>query len=239
MPEAKGKGVGTNVFPGTTTTVTGIQSSGSGKILTSHVVFELCIQRSRNLLKLHEAAHGKAGKPEKYTSDAHRAAIVLAISALDAFVRDFVLARTRTLLTTKAVALPQGLSTEIKKFLKDDALLDAARKDDLIERVDKAFRAEFERRSFQGTRNIEDQLRIVGFDDVFHEVAVKAHMNEETMRADLDRFTQRRHAIAHRGDYDLTENPPRENLVTKKDAEDCIKLICRIAKEIHLLGGAL
>jgi hypothetical protein len=197
----------------------------------------LCIQRARNLVKLHEAAHGKAGKPEKYTSDAHRAAIVLAVSALDAFVRDFVISRTRSLLANKAMAIPSALASEIKKFLKEDALIDAARKDDLLERVEKAFRADFEKRSFQGTRNIEDQLRIVGYEDVFHEVAVKGRMNEDTLRGDLDRFTQRRHAIAHRGDYDLTENPPRENVVTKKDAQDCIKLVCRIAQHMHELGG--
>jgi hypothetical protein len=205
--------------------------------LGSFGIFELCIQRARNLIRLHEAAHGKKGKPEKYASDAHRAAIVLAVSALDAFVRDFVITRTRALLASKAVALPPALSAEIKKFLKDDALLDAARKDDLLERVEKAFRADFERRSFQGTRNIEDQLRIVGYDDVFHDLAVRAHVNEDTLRADLDRFTERRHSIAHRGDYDLTENPPVENAVTKKEAEDCIKLMCLVAKYIDQMGA--
>jgi hypothetical protein len=208
----------------------------AGKTLNSFDIFELCIQRARNLVKLHEAAHGKAGKPEKYTSDAHRAAIVLAISALDAFVRDFVIARTRAFLAAKAVALPGALSTEIKKFVKDDALIDAARKDDLLERVEKAFRSDFERRSFQGTKNIEEQLKIVGYDDIFHEVAVRGNLNEDTLREDLNRFTDRRHAIAHRGDYDLTENPPREQVVTKKDAGDCIRLMCRIARQIHEIG---
>jgi len=220
----------------TTTTAAGTAPPAAGKTLTSHDIFELCIQRARNLVKLHEAAHGKAGKPEKYTSDAHRAAIVLAVSALDAFIRDLVIARARTLLTSKAVALPLALSAEIKKFLKDDALIDAARKDDLLERVDKAFRNDFEKRSFQGTKNIEEQLKIVGYDNIFHVVAVKGGLNEDTLRQDLDRFTDRRHAIAHRGDYDLTQNPPRENVVTKRDAEDCVRLICRIAKHIHEIG---
>lgn len=129
-------------------------------------------------------------------------------------------------------------SDQIKKFLKDDDLLQAARKDDLLERVEKAFRSDFEKRSFQGTRNIEDQLRIVGYQDVFHEVAMRAGVNEDTLKADLDRFTQRRHAIAHRGDYDLSVDPPRETPVTKKDAEDCIQLVCRIAKEIHESGAS-
>jgi hypothetical protein len=208
------------------------------KTLNSYDIFELCIQRARNLVRLHKAAHGKAGKPEKYTSDAHRAAIVLAVSALDAFVRDLVIARTRTLLASKQTGLPPALSAEIRKFLKDDVLLEAARKDDLLERVEKAFRSDFERRSFQGTKNIEEQLKLVGYENVFNEVAVKGRVNEDTLRADLDRFTERRHAIAHRGDYNLTENPPKENVVTKKDAEDCIRLMCLIARNIDKLGSA-
>lgn len=238
-PHAKGKGATlSGGSSGGHTAGVGGTTLGVASQLTSHDIFELCVQRARNLVKLHEAAHGKAGKPEKYTSDAHRAAIVLAVSALDAFVRDFVMAKTRALLQDRTKTLPDALSIEIKKFLKDDALLEAARKDDLLERVEKAFRADFEKRSFQGTKNIEDQLRVVGYVDIFHTVAGKAHLNEDTLRADLDRFTKRRHAIAHRGDYDLTQNPPPEQLVTKKDAEDCIKLVSRIARTMHDLGGA-
>ena len=111
-----------------------------------------------------------------------------------------------------------------------------ARKDDLLERVEKAFRSDFERRSFQGIKSIEEQLRIVGYNDIFHEVAKEAQLNEVTLRSDLDRFTQRRHAIAHRGDYDLNENPPKEKEITKKDAESCIKLVCQIARHMYELG---
>lgn len=204
---------------------------------TSLDIFEMCVERARNLVRLHEAAHGKAGKPEPYAADAHRAAIVLAMSALDACVRDLVVVRTRKMLASRVAELPPALKDHIKKFLKDDDLLDAARKDDLLDRVEKAFRSDFDRRSFQGTRNIEEYLRIVGYNSVFHDIAVKARMNEEQLRGDLDGFTDRRHAIAHRGDYRLNENPPAENRVTKKDAEDCIKLVCRIAKHMCELGS--
>ncbi|MEW5911259.1 MAG: HEPN domain-containing protein [Thermodesulfobacteriota bacterium] len=206
--------------------------------LTSYDIFKLCIERAENLVKLHKAAHGKAGKPEKYTADAHRASIVLSISALDAFIRDFVICRTRELLAMKSHALPTALSVQIKRFIKDDELLEAARKDDLLERVEKAFRNDFEKRSFQGTKNIEEMLQVVGYKNVFHEVAMKAKMNEDTLRHDLDKFTQRRHAIAHRGDYELSQNPPKENVVTKKDAEDCIKLVRRIAKHMQKQGAS-
>ena len=234
--EAKGKGTSTKgPVPTETQQQASSAHSQSPKPTTSFDIFEMCVQRARNLVKLHQAAHGKSGKPEPYASDAHRAAIVLAVSALDAFIRDFVISRTTELLAASSDPLPGPLKDQIKKLLKDDDLIDAARKDDLLERVEKAFRADFERRSFQGTKNIEEQLKIVGYDDVFHDVAMDARMNKEALKEDLDRFTQRRHAIAHRGDYDLNENPPIENRATKRDAEDCIKLVCRIAKHMYKL----
>jgi hypothetical protein len=108
---------------------------------SSFSIFERCIERARNLVKIHEAAHGgKKAKPEKYLADAHRAAIVLSISALDAFVRSFVIERVRFLLADKAAKLPETLSARIKSFLKEDGLLESARKDDLLDRVEKAFR---------------------------------------------------------------------------------------------------
>ena len=200
--------------------------------VTSYGIFKLCIERAKNLIKLHAAAHGKQAKPEKYMADAHRAAIVLAVSALDAFVRTFVIRQTRVLLADRTRALPGALADQIKKFLKDDQLLDAARKDDLLDRVEKAFQNDFERRSFQGVKNITEYMKMVGYEDIFHDVAIDAGVNEETLKKDLDKFTKRRHVIAHKGDYDLNQNPPKENIVTKKQAEDCIRLVTKIAKHI-------
>ncbi len=236
--EAKGKGAGSGHAPvSPQTEPASAPAPLVAKATTSYSIFEQCVQRARNLVKLHKAAHGRAGKPERYTTDAHRAAIVLAVSALDAFVSEFVLSRTRSLLASRGQELPPSLRDHIKRFLKDDDLLDAARSDDLLERVNKAFRSDFDRRSFQGSKVIEEYLQMVGYKDIFKDIASKARLNEDTLRKDLDRFTQRRHAIAHRGDYDLSENPPKENVITKKDAQDCIRFVCLIAKQMDELGN--
>ncbi len=205
----------------------------------AYAVFKLCIARAKNLIKIHQAAHGNQSRPEAYLADAHRAAVVLSVSALDAYVRTCCLERVRCIIADKNRELPTPLAGEIKKFLKDDQLLEAARKDDLLSRVDKAFRQDFERRAFQGVKNITDCLQLIGFDDVFHAVAVGESINEDNLKDDLNRFTKRRHAIAHQGDYDLSQNPPVENAIRKKDAEDCIKLITMIADAIHKLSGGL
>ena len=129
--------------------------------------------------------------------------------------------------------LPPALASDIKRFLKDDGLLEAARKDDLLSRIEKAFRQDFERKSFQGVKNIKECLQLAGIDDVFHEIAVRESLNEDNLKQELERFTKRRHVIAHHGDYDLSQNPPVENPIRKKDVEDCIKLITKIAQSIH------
>ncbi|MBI3853120.1 MAG: hypothetical protein HY298_22955 [Verrucomicrobia bacterium] len=215
------------------------QAISSARTLDAHAVFKLCIGRANNLLKIHETAHGKSqSRPEAYLADAHRAAIVLAISALDAYVRTCCLERIRMILVDRKKPLPGPLANEIKRLIKDDHLLEAARMDDLLSRVDKAFWQEFQRKSFQGVKNITDCLQIAGFTDVFHEVAVSISINEDNLKIELTRFTERRHAIAHQGDYDLSQNPPVESSIRKKDALDCIKLVSQIAATIHKLSKA-
>jgi hypothetical protein len=214
-----------------------VELSDSAKTSTSLEIFDRCIERANNLLKIHETAHGKKkAKPAKYLADAHRAAIVLAISALDAFVRSFVISRVRKILANRKADLPPALAAQIKAYLKDDVLLEAARKDDLLDRVEKAFAEDFERRSFQGTKQISESLKLVGFDNVFHEVAISAKENEDNLRDSLNKYTKRRHAIAHRGDYDLTTSPPCEQAIKKPDAQHCIKVVTTVARHIAKLG---
>jgi hypothetical protein len=234
--EAKGKGAMRPQKPGPLHTEADVNASATVvKPLTSYNIFLLCIERAKNLIKLHKAAHGRRSKPEKYMADAHRASIVLAVSALDAFIRTFVIARIRELLANKTTLLSDTLTSQIKAYLKEDGLFQAARHDDLLDRVEKAFQADFDKKSFQGTANISNCMKLIGYDDIFHEVALKAELNEDTFREEIDKFTQRRHIITHKGDYDLNENPPKENMVIKKDAEDCIKIVSTIAKYVNAL----
>ena len=76
------------------------------KVTTPYEIFVFCIERAENLLKIHKAAHGKKIKPEKYLANAHCAAIVLSISALNAFIRTFVIERIRQILLKKSEPLP-------------------------------------------------------------------------------------------------------------------------------------
>lgn len=119
--------------------------------------------------------------------------------------------------------------------MKEDQLLDAARKSDLLDRVEKAFRTDFEKRSFQGVKSISDAMKLVGFEDIFHTIARSGSVNEEELRESIQEFTQRRHTIAHAGDYDLRQNPPVENGIKKPYAEKCMKIMTLVAEEIRKL----
>jgi len=92
------------------------------------------VARARNLLKIHALAHGKRSKPPRYLADAHRAAITLAISALDAYVRTFVITRVRSVLAGPG-PVPRALGDRLKKLLSHDQALEAARAGDFLDCV--------------------------------------------------------------------------------------------------------
>lgn len=199
---------------------------------TPLAVFERSIDRAQNLLTIHSMAHGSASRPPALLADIHRAAIVLAVSAMDAYIRTLVVNRVLAVLKDVTKPLPAKLREQLKELLGQDALLDAARASDLPARVEKALKDKFEDSSFQGVDKITGAMRLIGKDDIFKEVARAASTNEQELKEALGRFTKKRHIIAHCGDYDMSQTPPCENPIKKKDAEDCIKLMRSIAEKI-------
>jgi hypothetical protein len=203
--------------------------------VTPYRIFTKSIERAENLLRIHQGAHGAASRPPAFLSDAHRAAIVLAVAALDAFIRTLVVEKITAKITDLSQPVPAKLKEQAKEFLGHDGLFDAARAGDLSSRLNKEFRQRFEEKSFQGVKNIEEALRLVGHDNAFHRIACSASVNEDNLKGDLARFTKRRHIIAHCGDYDLTQTPPTENKISKDDVKKCIKLLKLVAVEIQKL----
>lgn len=85
----------TAVAPLSTAAAKGAVGTAAVKRVTPYDVFLLCIERARNLIKIHKAAHGNKARPEIYLADAHRASVVLAVSALDAYMRSFLIHKIR------------------------------------------------------------------------------------------------------------------------------------------------
>lgn len=199
--------------------------------LSSYDIFSRCIKRAENLLSFHK--DGIASENDENYCDAYRAAIVLAISALDAFVRSLVIEKIKETLSKKATPVPQKLSDYIKNLLNQDRLLEAARNYNLHEIVEKHIKEDFSTKSFQGEWKITVYMEIAGYKDIFQQVSADADINKEKLIGKLNQFTDRRHVIAHSGDYDLHQTPHSENSIDKKYAKECIDLVSKFAKHIN------
>ncbi len=216
-------------------------SSGSKdemKFITPFEIFERCIIRAENLISVHDSTKKIDEISDEHYCDCYRAAIVLSISALDAFIRKIVVSEIRKIISDDSKPLNNELSTYLKNLLNQDKLLEAARKYNLLDKVEEAVKSDFETKSFQGEWKITSYLNMVGYKDIFSEVAIKADINEKNLKRKLTLFTNRRHVIAHSGDYDLNQTPHKENEISKKYADECIVIVRLFASTIHKIMEA-
>lgn len=191
---------------------------------TSLDIFNQCIQRAENLISINEATKNVESLTESHYCDCYRAAIVLSISALDAYIRKIVISEILRIISGKG-----DINTNLRKYLKDllnqDKLLDAARQANLNEIVEKAIIEDFEKKSFQGEWKISTYMELIGHKDIFSEICEETDKNEKTLKKNLNIYTTRRHIIAHRGDYDFSQSPHKENTINEAYAKNCIKEI--------------
>ena len=183
------------------------------KSISPYDVFEKCIIRAENLISVHEATQKIDAISEQHYCDCYRAAVVLTISALDAFIRKIIVSEIRNILSDSSKSLSPELSEYIKSLLSTDKLLDAARNYDILDKVEEAVKEDFETKSFQGEFKIKIHLKMVGYPDIFKTVSEKADINERNLTTKLAKFTKRRHVIAHSGDYDLNQTTLTENTI--------------------------
>lgn len=200
--------------------------------LSPYEIFQRCIKRAENLISIKVTTEDIPGVSDQHYCDCYRAAVVLSISALDAFIRTIVVAEIRSRIVDTSKQLPQTLSIYIKNLMNQDDLLEAARKYNFLERLEEVVRNDFETKSFQGEWKISSFLEMVGHKDIFSEVATKADINEKNLRRKLSVFTNRRHLIAHSGDYDLSKNPHAENEINGEYASECIQIVTLFASTI-------
>jgi hypothetical protein len=199
--------------------------------LTPYDIFQRCIKRAQNLIDFH--TDEKGSEIEENFCDAYRAAIVLSISALDAFIRSIVTEKINVILINDSEELTEKLATYLKNLLNQDKLLLAARKYNLHEVVDKHIKEDFGTKSFQGEWKIKTFMELVGYQNIFKQVSDKADISESNLMKKLELYTKRRHVIAHSGDYDLNSTEQKENAINKKFAVDCVYLVNKFAKHVN------
>ena len=201
--------------------------------ISHYDIFEKCLIRAENLISVHNSTKDIDEISDNHYCDCYRAAIVLSISALDAFVRKLIINEIKDIVANTNSNLGKELLEYIKNIFNHDKLIEAARNYDFLDRLETAVKKDFETKSFQGEYKIHSYLRLIGYQDIFSLVAEKQNLNEKKLKESLNKFTQRRHIIAHSGDYDLNSTPPKEKEIDKEFAEDCIKIVRIFAKSIH------
>lgn len=208
-------------------------SKGESISITSFEVFEMCIIRASNLIDVHDSTETVDAISDEHYCDCYRAAVVLSISALDAFFRKLIVSEITKIISDAKKPLNKELSTYVKNLLNQDKLLDAARNYNILETIEQTIKSDFETKSFQGEWKITTYLNMIGYKDIFSEVAIKADINEKNLKRKLTTFTKRRHVIAHSGDYNLNQMPHKENEITIKYAKECIDFVRLFAATIH------
>lgn len=199
-------------------------------------IFNSGIKRAENLLKINIDSEGnELAISEDKLRDSYRAVIVLSISALDAYIKTFLIVTIKKSLNDK------NLSPELKKYIKEDlftkdALHQVVLENNFYEKIIEKFDEDFEKKSFQGQKSIDKYMKIAGVDQVFKLVSRNADKNVDILLGSVETFTQRRHEIVHCGDHDLSQTELTENKICEKDACDCIKLVTLIVNEIHKIS---
>ena len=219
-----------------------IKSGPSGDVTTStqppqsniespsaYDIFLKTIKRANNLVDTHK--EGEECCEEHL--DSFRAAVVLSISALDAYTRTLVIEKILVQLSEPSKEIPEKLKIYIKGLLNQDALLEAGRKYQFKEKVEKSIRADFETKSFQGEYKIDFYMELAGYKNIFEKVTHSANKSESRLRADIEKYTKRRHVIAHCGDYDLTQIPHTEKDIDKEFAKHCIEIVIVFAEHLN------
>lgn len=202
----------------------------------AYKIFKSGIKRAENLLKINIGSDSSALPiSNDKLLDSYRAVIVLSISALDAYVKTFLIVEIKRSLNEKK------LSTDLKKYIKEelftkDTLHQHVLEDNFYEKVIEKFDEDFEKRSFQGQKSIDKYMKLAGLNQVFKLISNSADKSVDKLHAAIETFTQRRHLIVHCGDHDLTQTTLTENTITEKDASDCISLVTLIANEIHKIS---
>jgi hypothetical protein len=199
------------------------------KILTAYDIFVRCIKRAENLINFHS---DDKNPDEEHFCDAYRASVVLTIAALDAYTRTVAIIKIKEKLKKKPKPT-DSLWLYIKSIMDHDSLLECAMNDSFFSEIENQITNDFQKKSFQGERKITHYMELAGYKNIIGMVSKKSNSNEENLKQSIDKFTKRRHTIAHGGDYDITQIPYKELEIKKEFAVECHKIVSQFTTTLN------
>ncbi len=203
--------------------------------LTPYDIFLRCIKRSENLINFHSE---DKNPNEEHFCDAYRASVVLTIAALDAYARTVAIAKIKEKIAKK-LKQKDPLREYLKKIMTHDCLLESALNESFLAEIEIQISNDFHQKSFQGQENLTEYFQLAGYPNVIGIVAGKKNLFEATLKSEINKFTKRRHIIAHNGDYATNQTPFVELEIDKKYAQDCLSLISEFTKTLNEICFAL
>jgi hypothetical protein len=189
--------------------------------------FETNLARARTLSGV-AASIGALTTPAIDVSDIHRAALVLAVSALDYFVHEFVRLGMLEVHRGKRAATDANLSFKVPIVAVRSGFADLTQDDWL----DEAVREAHSWLSFQHPDKIADAIRLVSTVKLWQEVANEIGSEASAVKARLIVIVDRRNKIAHEADMDPT-NPGNQWPISAALVEDAFDFIESMVKAIY------
>jgi hypothetical protein len=199
-------------------------------------IFSSGIKRAENLLCIDLNSDSESIEiTEDKLKDSYRAVVVLSISALDAYIKMFLIIKIKNSLNEKK------LPSDLKRYIKDelfskDELHQVVLENSFYDKVIEKFDADFEKRSFQGQKSIDKFMKLAGYNQIFKQIADSADKSINNLLRSIEEYTTRRHLIVHCGDHDLNQTEITENSISKDYASNCLDLVKLIANEIHKIS---
>lgn len=166
-------------------------------------------------------------------TDIHRAALVLAVSALDQFVHEFVRLGMLEAYRGGRPATGWILSFKVPMVAVKAAVANPIQ----VDWLDEAVRDAHSWRAFQHPDKIADAIRLVSDTKLWHEVAEEIGSDATAVKARLTAIVDRRNKIAHEADADPS-NPGHQWPINGELVQDALHFLeCLVDAIYKVVAG--
>jgi RiboL-PSP-HEPN len=179
-------------------------------------VFQQNMRRAKALIATHSRLHNKRGKPRTVVSDIMRAAVVLAVSAIDAYLHG--VAHRYVAQAASLNPVPPGLLEMIKEWqLRPTEILSLTLSAQGADEFSRRVEGHFADRTLQDPSKVEQVFRILGIGDVWSQIAQGLGRPIGDVRRQFAAIVKRRHQIAHEADLDPEGKGPTKKRALGRD----------------------
>ncbi|GGA04688.1 HEPN domain-containing protein [Okeania sp. KiyG1] len=191
--------------------------------------FHISINRVRDLIAVHNSVKAQS-TPALDLSDILRAALVLAVSALDYYIHEVV--------TLGMLEIHQGLRPEPPAFSRFQISLGIAREGlknppDFASYLEDEIRQRHSYKSFQQPDSIADAIRLISDKKLWQEVGNIMGRPDKDIKQELKIIIDRRNKIAHEADIDPTLSLGNRWGIDEIMVGDAVDFIEEVVDSIH------